>query len=84
MFSSSRPLTAEGKLTKGIETRLKELRQSFSQRTELVKKRDLALDEDEKLESSDEEITELRKSGMLIPLDSISMQNILISLEELK
>ncbi|VDO00215.1 unnamed protein product [Rodentolepis nana] len=49
----------ESRLSSGIEARLRELRQSFSQRTELIKKRDFAVQE-EKLESSEDETANLQ------------------------
>ncbi|KAM3181049.1 hypothetical protein ACTXT7_015106 [Hymenolepis weldensis] len=50
----------ESRLSAGIESRLRELRQSFSQRTELVKKREFVVKEEEKLESSEEETGDLQ------------------------
>ncbi|VUZ52153.1 unnamed protein product [Hymenolepis diminuta] len=50
----------ESRLSAGIESRLRELRQSFSQRTELVKKREFVVKEEEKSESSEEETGDLQ------------------------
>nr|CUU97443.1 hypothetical transcript [Hymenolepis microstoma] len=49
----------ESRLSSGMEARLRVLRQSFSQRTELIKKRDLSVQE-EKVESSEEETANLQ------------------------
>ncbi|KAM7541851.1 hypothetical protein Aperf_G00000000246 [Anoplocephala perfoliata] len=62
LFYIQMPSTPEGKLTKEIESRLKELRHSFSQRTELIKKRELAVNDEEHLESSEDETTDLQTS----------------------